>query len=71
MAKYIIKNISGKILEVIVPAPEESGRSSAMFSLMPNQTLNIVPWAGSIAACKKIAQLTRYTALNYIQIIEE
>ena len=69
--KYIISNHSNNIIQIIVPAPIGSRRSSACLTLLPSGSLDILPYAGSIQACRNIAFIYDLKCRNLISIIEE
>ena len=54
MAKYLVCNQSNYALQVTIPSSNKD-RNSAQITIPPGGALDILPWAGSIDACKRIA----------------
>jgi hypothetical protein len=69
--KYVISNRTTNMIQVVVPAPVGSLRGSACLTLLPSGSLDILPYAGSIAACRRIAYLHGLECRNLISIHEE
>ncbi len=67
-AKFIVTNKSSYNVELIIPAPHGSYRNGACFVLTASNSFDLLPWAGSVAACKAIAQLKDLEARNIINI---
>jgi hypothetical protein len=69
--KYVLNNRSNYMIQVNVPAPVGSRRSSASLTLLPSGSLDILPYAGSIQACRNIAFIYDLKCRNLISITEE
>lgn len=71
MAKYIVQNITHKDLQLIIPAPIGSNRNSAVFTLKPQQILDLVPWTGSVYLSKTNPEIKKLVAHCILRVVEE
>lgn len=71
MAKYLVVNRSNADIQLVIPAPHKSGRYSATFIVSSSQGFDVLPYAGSIDNCKRIAQLHDLLHRGLIEVIEE
>ena len=71
MAKFVVTNRSTYNIELVLPAPYESRRSAACFILTASNSIDILPWVGSIQSCRAIAQLRDLEMRNIIDIEED
>jgi hypothetical protein len=69
--RYIVSNRSNNAIQIIVPAPPNTRRSSACLILPPSGSLNILPYAGSIQACRNIAFIYDLQCRNLVSVTEE
>lgn len=69
--KYILHNKSSGNIQIIVPAPHGSHRSSACFTIPKSGSLDILPFAGSIQACRRIAFIRDLECRNLLDVTEE
>lgn len=67
----MVVNRSTSNVQLLIPAPVGSNRSAVALTVGPSNAINILPYAGSISACRSIGQLSYYEAKGIIEIIEE
>jgi hypothetical protein len=67
MAKYLLISRCPDSLQIEIPTRYEK----ISFILAKSQGKDILPYVGSIEACRQIAQLHFYRSMGYIEIVEE
>lgn len=68
--KFIVINRTSSILQLIIPAPTGSGRFSASIELEPANTVDLVPFAGSVINCNMIPQVIGMLNTGALQLVE-
>jgi len=68
MAAYIIINRSKCDLHIVIPSP---GRNDMHITLLEGRSINILPFAGTKEACRRISQIRDYSERLLLEIIEE
>lgn len=69
MAKFYVINRSPFQLSIDVPAPHRETSFSLM--LAPSNSIDILPFAGSIEACRRIPMVMNLKYRGWVEIIEE
>ena len=69
--KYVVINRSDCNIELIIPAPAGSNRSDACFIVASTNSIDILPWCGTLENCRRIAQLHDLKYRGLIEIVEE
>jgi hypothetical protein len=53
------------------PPPPGSGKKFKEYTLLRGLSVDVVPYTGSLEACRRISQLYDYSKRGVIEIIEE
>ena len=69
MPKYTVINRSNSQISLIIPAYHRV--NSIPLVIQPSRSVDILPYAGSIKECRRIAYLKELSVRGLIEIIEE
>jgi hypothetical protein len=69
--KYILVNRSSYNVQVVIPAPPNSRRSAACLVVPASCSVDILPYAGTSIACKRIPYINDLVVKGIIEIVEE
>lgn len=67
--RYIVINRSPYVIDLIIPAPHRDTSISLMVE--PSNSVDILPFSGSIQECRRIAQLHNLQCRGWVEIQEE
>jgi hypothetical protein len=67
MARFIVHNKSTSQIQLLVP----TSHNSAAFLVPPSGSINILPWVGSMEACRHIGQIRILKSRGLVDVIEE
>lgn len=67
MARFIVHNKSTAQIQLLVPTIT----NSAAFLIPPSGAINILPWVGSIGACRCIGQIRDLRSRGLVEVVEE
>jgi hypothetical protein len=69
--KYVLVNRSSYNVQVIIPAPLNSRRNAACLIVQASCSVDILPYAGTRAACRRIPYINDLVVKGIIEIVEE
>ena len=68
--RYLVYNRTISNIQIIIPEPVGSGRSSACLTLPPSGAIDILPYCGTIEECRRLGCVRDLAARGIVGIQE-